>query len=169
MKLNVGCGTDYRPGFVNIDASERLPKIDKIIDISKESLLSHFPRGQIEYILANDIIEHHFHWEAVRILGDFHCLLSEGGAVEIRVPDAEYIMRSWRISTGDKLRLLFGGQDVPQRRDPAMDISRRQHPEFFCHKYGWTMDLMKRELQAVGFLNVSCKRQDTNFIAYATK
>ena len=96
MKLNVGCGRDYREGFINIDGSNTLPKIDKVIDISSESLLSHFSESEIEYILANDIIEHHFHWEAVKILKDFFVLLKKGGIAEIRVPDSEFIIKTWK-------------------------------------------------------------------------
>jgi predicted SAM-dependent methyltransferase len=60
MKLNIGCGTDYREGFINIDGSSVLPRVDKVIDISSEELTSHFKSGEIKHILANDIIEHHF-------------------------------------------------------------------------------------------------------------
>lgn len=169
MKLNIGCGTDYREGFINIDGSNTLPKVDKVIDISSESLLNHFGENEIDFILANDVIEHHFHWEAVRIMLDFYRILNEGGQVEIRVPDAEYIIKSWRFSIDTKLNLLFGGQDIPQGRDAQMDESRKQFPQFFCHKFGWTMKSMRQELYDIGFKNVKCKRAETNFIARATK
>ncbi len=76
MKLNVGCGTDYREGFVNIDGGSELSKVDKIIDISKDTLRAHFPDGSVDFILANDIVEHHFHWEASKILQDFFLILA---------------------------------------------------------------------------------------------
>ena len=167
MKLNIGCGTDYREGFINIDGSDTLPRVDKVIDISNVSLLSHFEKDEIEYIVANDIIEHHFHWEAVRIMKEFHLLLAKGGRLEIRVPDCEFIIRSWRFSIEKKLNLMFGGQDIPQGRDPQMDESRKQYPHFFCHKYGWTMASMKKELRAIGFSDVLCTRAGTNLIARA--
>jgi hypothetical protein len=169
MKLNIGCGTDYRNGFINIDGSTTLPKIDKLIDISRESLLSFYNEGDIEYIVANDIIEHHYHWEAVRILREFYILLKYGGLAEIRVPDAEYIIKSWRLPIAKKLNLLFGGQDIPQGHDKGMDESRKKHPQYFCHKFGWTIKTMQTELFAIGFSNVKCTRKGTNFIAYATK
>lgn len=169
MKLNIGCGTDYRDGFVNIDGSSTLPKVDKVIDISTESLLSHFEAGAADYILANDIIEHHFHWEATRILKDFFMVLKQGGIAEIRVPDAEYIMKSWRYSTDQKLNLLFGGQDIQQGHDANMDESRKKFPQFFCHKFGWTMKSLKKELSDIGFTKVRCERAQSNFIAFATK
>ncbi len=168
MKLNIGCGTDYRDGFINIDGSNTLPRVDKIIDISSESRLPHFSNKEIEYILANDIIEHHYHWEAVRILKEFYSLLKKGGQAEIRVPDAELII-SGSLPINRKLNLLFGGQDIPQGHDPKMDESRKQFPQFFCHKYGWIMDAMKKELYDIGFSSVHCKKAGTNFIAYAIK
>ncbi len=169
MKLNVGCGTDIRDGFINIDGSNTLLKVDKVIDIAQESLLDHFEKGGIEYILANDIIEHHFHWEAVRILGEFYRLLRSGGVAEIRVPDTEFIIKSRRFPLSRKLTMLYGGQDIPLGRDLEMDESRKKFPKFFCHKFGWTMKTMKEELLGIGFSAVRCKRAGMNFITYATK
>lgn len=169
MKLNIGCGTDYREGFCNIDGSDALSRVDKVIDISSESLLDHFKAGEIDFILANDIVEHHFHWEAVRILKEFHTLLKVGAEVEIRVPDSEYIIKSWRLNVEQKLTLLFGGQDVPQGRDESMDRSRSLFPHFFCHKYGWTQERMANTLKEIGFSNVRTMRVGTNFVARAVK
>jgi predicted SAM-dependent methyltransferase len=169
MKLNIGCGTDYRDGFINIDGSDTLPRLDKKLDIRRESLLSHFDSESVTYILANDIIEHHYHWEAVRILREFHCLLTVGGTAEIRVPDAEWIIKTWRLSVEQKLNLLFGGQDIPQRRDEKMDESRKKFPQYFCHKFGWTIKRMTGELAAIGFTNVRCVRAHTNFVTYAER
>jgi len=169
MKLNIGCGMDYREGFINIDGSDMLSKVDKVIDISIESLLSYFNEGEIEYILANDIIEHQFHWEAIRIMKEFYTLLKQTGQVEIRVPDAEFIIKSHTFSTEKKLNLLFGGQDIPQGKNSQMDKSRKTFPHFFCHKYGWTMELMTKELSDIGFFSINCERAGSNFIVHATK
>ena len=169
MKLNLGCGTDYRAGFINIDGSDSLQRVDKVIDISNESLTDYFEENSIELILANDIIEHHYHWEAVRLLREFHHLLLPGGRAEIRVPDTEYIIRSWRIPIERKVVLLYGGQDIAQGADVEMDRSRSQFPHFFCHKYGWTRDSMTAELQALGFREIRTKRAGTNFVTTAVK
>jgi len=131
--------------------------------------LAHFNEGEVDYILANDIIEHHYHWEAVKLMQEFHALLKPGGQAEIRVPDAEHIIKSWRYSIDKKLNYLFGGQDIPQGRDAEMDESRKKFPQYFCHKFGWTRKLMKKELYAIGFSQVICKRARTNFITYVTK
>jgi hypothetical protein len=169
MKLNIGCGTDYREGFVNIDGSKTLPRVDKVIDISIESLTAHFNKEEFDYILAQDILEHHYHWEAVRIMSEMYGILKKGGEVEIRVPDCEYIIRNWRMPIKSKLTYLFGGQDIPQGLDAEMDVSRKSYPQYFCHKFGWTRTLMTEELLRIGFVSVRCERAETNFIAYASK
>ncbi len=169
MKLNVGCGTDYRDDFVNIDGSNSLPRVDLIVDISQASLLEHFTIGSIEYILANDIIEHHFHWEAVTLMRDFYSLLCAGGIAEIRVPDAAYLLRTFRFSTEQKLTMLFGGQDIPQGRDAEMDASRARFPQYFAHKFGWTSSRLRHDLSAVGFAEISIRRVGTNCVALARK
>ena len=169
IKLNVGCGTDYRTGFINIDGSFALPKVDKTIDISKESLRHFFAADSIDYILANDIVEHHYHWEAISLLKDFYLILKVGAIAEIRVPDAQWIIKSWRMSIEEKLVLLFGGQDNPQGFNLDMTESRKRFPQFFCHKFGWTANMMKRELTGIGFSDVQTRRAGTNFVAIARK
>jgi len=169
LLLNIGCGADYRPGFINIDASSELNRVDRIIDISVASLVDHFAENSVDFILANDIIEHHFHWEAVRILRDFHRILKPGGECEIRVPDCEKIVRSWTFSIERKLTLLFGGQDVPQGIETDMEESRRKNPHLFCHKYGWTKARMKKELEVIGFQQIASVPAGTNFITKARK
>jgi predicted SAM-dependent methyltransferase len=169
VKLNIGCGTDYRNGFVNIDGSDAAGRVDLLVELREVSLLEHFSPGSVSHILAQDVLEHFFHWEATRILNDFFSLLESEGTCEIRVPDCERILKRWYWSVEKKLVALFGGQDVPQGLDSRMDDSRRENPEFFCHKYGWTRKRMREEMNKVGFLDVRTYREGSNLVAYATK
>ena len=177
VKLNVGCGTDIRDGFINIDGSDRLQNIDKIIDMDKETLLNHFDENSISYILAYDILEHRFHWEAVQLLKDFYQLLKIGGRIELRLPDCEYIIKDSFISIPRKLNLMFGGQDIPQGNN-EQDESRKKFPQFFCHKYGWTRKTLTESLNDIGFhiIEISkgkrfgiTKKVDTNMHILAEK
>jgi len=47
IKLNIGCGYDPREGFVNIDGRNDLPKVDRVINLSKESLLKYLGWGRL--------------------------------------------------------------------------------------------------------------------------
>lgn len=168
VKLNIGCGTDYREGYINIDGSKTLEKVDLVIDIANTSLLTEIAEGSVDFILANDIIEHNFHWEAVNIINDFNRLLKPGGQCEIRVPDCEFIINNPHLSIEQKLLSLYGGQDIPQGND-EMNISRQKYPQYFCHKFGWTRESMTECLNSAGFAVDSIDALHLDFIIKATK
>ncbi len=166
LKVNLGCGTDYREGWQNIDGSNTL-RVDRVLHVPREPLDDALGRGVASYILAFDVVEHVRHWEAVAMLGQMARTLSPGGGVEIRVPDCEYILASDLWMAEEKLVLMFGGQDAPQGRNSDMDRSRAEHPEFFCHAYGWTIRRMRDDLLRAGFAQCAFRRSRSNFIAYA--
>ncbi|MBM3215207.1 hypothetical protein FJZ36_09870 [Candidatus Poribacteria bacterium] len=170
MKLNVGCGMDYREGYVNIDASDRLPRVDLVLDVSDPQWRSRFTEASAERIVAQDLLEHHFHWQAVRLLADFLWLLQPGGDLEVRVPDAARLLRRWWASPEKRVRQLFGGQDIASPRDSAeMEESRRMNPELFCHRYAYTRAMMRTELKSAGYADITTTRQGPNFVAKARK
>ena len=169
QSINLGCGTDYREGFVNVDGSSSIPRYDKIIDIGEESLLNHFEKETAKYILAQDIVEHHYHWIGQRIMEECFELLAPSGQLEIRVPDMKFIILNPFYSIDEKVRLIFGGQDIPNGNPAHMDESRKLFPQYFCHKYGWTRKSMRVHLNRIGFSSTHFKRQKSNMVVTATK
>lgn len=167
-KLNIGCGDDYRDGFINVDGSDTLKKVDKIIKIPNEKLSNALGCGTASHILCNDFLEHHFHFEAIRILEDFYRVLVPNGTIEVRVPDCNYIIMNPLFSMERKLTMLFGGQDIPQG-NMEMNESRKKFPEFFCHKYGWNKQRLEIDFEKVGFFVSSIKRVGSNLIILAKK
>ncbi len=79
-KLNLGCGTDIRAGWINLD-SAALTGVDVVHDIEKLPL----PFGDEEFdeILCQDVLEH---VEYIAVLRDLHRILKKGGSLTIRVP-----------------------------------------------------------------------------------
>ena len=170
VRLNIGCGTDYRDGFVNIDGSDALPRVDLVLDLGTPMrLIEHFGERSVHHILANDIVEHLFRWEAVSLLGVFFRLLVADGGCEIRVPDCDFIINEWDKPISVKLERLFGGQDRPLGKAREMEDTRTRHPEFFCHKYGWTQSTMKSTLAAVGFNQIETRQHGADFVATARR
>jgi len=167
IKLNIGSGLDYKEGYINIDGSDLLDKVDKIINFNSDSLTNHFKLNSVDYILANDFIEHFYHWEAVQILKDFYKVLKPEGEIEIRVPDIKFICSTWRMNIQEKITYLYGGQDIDQGE--KKDSYREKYPHFFCHKYGYTQKSMKIELLNIGFSKIVTKNKGRNFIAKASK
>ena len=79
-RLNLGCGTDRKEGWVNLDSAD-IPGVDVVHDIEKLPLP--FPDNSFDEILCQDILEH---VEYIPVLKDLHRILAPGGALHIRVP-----------------------------------------------------------------------------------
>lgn len=79
-KLNLGCGTDIRKGWVNLD-SVALPGVDVVHDIASGDLP--FDDDSFDHIECQDILEH---LPLVPSMKELHRLLKVGGTVQIRVP-----------------------------------------------------------------------------------
>ncbi len=86
--INIGCGMDYRPGWLNTDTS-RTARCDVVHDIRSE----HLPveDGEVDLVYASGVLE--------QILENEHLLfafneawrvLKPGGEFQIVVPNAEF-------------------------------------------------------------------------------
>ncbi|MDD5331695.1 MAG: methyltransferase domain-containing protein [Candidatus Nanoarchaeia archaeon] len=80
QKLNLGCGSDIRKGWINLD-SINLQGVDVVHDIEKLPLP--FKNEEFDEILCLDILEH---VEYVSVLEDLHRILKKGGKIKIQVP-----------------------------------------------------------------------------------
>lgn len=80
IRLNLGCGTDIKVGYINLDISP-LPGVDIIHNI--ESLPLPFGDNYFDEILCNDILEH---VDYIPILKDLNRILKKSGVLKVRVP-----------------------------------------------------------------------------------
>ena len=167
-KLNVGCGGDYREGFVNIDGNQLLSKVDYIVNITPGVLPKYFVEGSFRYIRAKDFLEHHFHWEGCALLKDFYALLAEDGQLDMTLPDVANIINSTKHDVERKILWLYGGQDI-QPNPERQDISRQRNPQYYCHKYGWTVETLVAELYSAGFSDVEVDAGGWNMRIVARK
>ena len=128
-RLNVGCGLDYRDGFVNVDGNAQLAKVDHVVEIRPGALLRIFPAGHFRHVLAKDFLEHHAHWEARELLEDFRALLRPGGVLELYLPNIEVIINDPKKDIREKKTWLYGGQDIRQSGESeSSDLPRTQVP-----------------------------------------
>src|SRR5438270_132923 len=84
IKLNLGCGRDIRPGYINIDAFVRGPGITTA-DVRNLSAL--IVPASVDAILAQDILEHIPFREVPGVLRHWANLMTIGATIRIRVPD----------------------------------------------------------------------------------
>ena len=78
--LNLGCGTDIRPGWVNLDAAG-LPGVDVVHDLNRMPLP--FVDCEFSLIHAKDVLEH---VRYVEVLRELHQILASGGIWKIQLP-----------------------------------------------------------------------------------
>jgi SAM-dependent methyltransferase len=79
--LNLGAGTDIRPGWVNVDRSA-LSGVDVVHNM--EQLPLPFPNESFDYVLCQDVLEHIDY--IIPLLGDIWRIMRSGATLHIRVP-----------------------------------------------------------------------------------
>jgi len=79
-RLNIGCGTDIRDGWINLDKA-KIPGVDIVHDL--ESLPLPFEDSMFDQVLAKDVFEH---LDYIQLLQELHRILKAGGELTIQVP-----------------------------------------------------------------------------------
>lgn len=79
-RLNVGCGTDIKKGWINLDVA-KLKGVDVVHDVEK--IPWPFKKEEFDEIVCQDLLEH---VELVPVLKETHRILKKGGRLKIRVP-----------------------------------------------------------------------------------
>lgn len=88
MKLNLGCGSDIRLGYVNVDFRQ-LPGVDRVIDLSRFPWP--FETSSCEEVLMLDFLEHFPYGFTSLILMECYRVLRPSGQLVVQVPDAEIL------------------------------------------------------------------------------
>lgn len=80
-RLNLGCGTDIRSGWVNLDRC-KLPGVDVVHDLDRFPYP--FPDEHFDVIYASHVLEHVI--DLIAVMKELHRILRDGGRLIIRVP-----------------------------------------------------------------------------------
>jgi SAM-dependent methyltransferase len=82
-KLHLGCGSERKPGWVNVDFQARLNP-DQVVDLSVFPWP--WPDNSVDEIYSHHVFEHLP--ATVATMMECHRILKPGGTVEVIVPDA---------------------------------------------------------------------------------
>jgi predicted SAM-dependent methyltransferase len=142
VKLHLGSGDVYIPGFVNVDVDRRL-KADVYDDISR---LAKFRNGQADLIYACHVLEHFSHEQVNKVLLTWYRVLSNHGELFISVPDIDRIVEIYKENwthfqtpgNSPWIGLIYGGQS----------------DKFDYHKTGFNFNWLKGLLESAGFVNI---------------
>jgi hypothetical protein len=81
-KMNVGCGYDYRAGYLNVDL-HAVHNPDLVADVTALPML---PPGAFDEIVAQDVLEHFERAKTAPALTEWSRLLADQGVLHVRVP-----------------------------------------------------------------------------------
>jgi hypothetical protein len=115
-RLNLGCGYDIRPGYLNVDFVERHAP-DFVADVTNLPML---PNRYFDEIIAQDVWEHFERDKTRPALAEWARLLSDSGFLWVRIPSmlhlAEMLVAAEEHGP-DKVRavlhLVYGTQAYP--------------------------------------------------------
>lgn len=82
MKLNLGCGKEHKPGYLNVDWAVQDPPPDERVDLSVFPWP--WPSGSVDEVYCEHWIEHMPDYEAV--VTEVHRVLRPGGTWRVEVP-----------------------------------------------------------------------------------
>jgi SAM-dependent methyltransferase len=85
MKLNVGCGGDYRVGYINVDHPMSKTRHDISIDLESDKWA--LDSESVDEILCNDMLEHLSRPD--KAMFEMHRILKKGGILIGQVPYAK--------------------------------------------------------------------------------
>jgi SAM-dependent methyltransferase len=104
--VNLGCGKDYREGFVNVDVNLAFRR-DIWLDLRNPLP---FDDATIDGVFCSHVLEHFPLEETIHIVRECHRALNPGGIFRVSVPDFEPAIRAYQ--TGDRAFLHGTGRSL---------------------------------------------------------
>ena len=136
MKLHLGCGKIFIPGYYHIDVIE-FPHVNLVHNIDKLPMVAD---NTCDVVYSCHVLEH-FHKKMIQdVLIEWLRILKPGGVLRISVPDMAALARIY-IQTGN-LELVLG--PIFGRGDYLYNI----------HYTGFDFEVLKRFLSTAGAINI---------------
>jgi predicted SAM-dependent methyltransferase len=142
MKLHLGCGKRYIPGFVHIDLAD-FPHIDFKQSVDK---LPNFRANSVDLIYSSHTFEYFDRMQGEDVLREWRRVLKPGGILRLAVPDFEALAKVY--SQYRNLDLIHGplyGRMVV--RSGTKDL-------ILFHRTCYDFKSLSRILKKCGFRNV---------------
>jgi predicted SAM-dependent methyltransferase len=139
LKLHLGCGKKFIPGFVHIDALQ----YDHVDYCQRVDELGNFATARASLIYACHVLEHFSRWQYLKVLCEWHRVLKPGGVLRLSVPDFAacaklYYEEGLQSGLTGLVGLVVGGQ-----RD-----------QYDYHGMIFDEQLLTQSLHEVGFTSV---------------
>jgi len=136
MKLHIGAGRNYLPGWTNIDIFNSVRA-----DVYADMAALPFDRGSVDTIYVCHVLEHAHRHMILATLTHWRDLLKEGGILRIAVPDFAACVQRYcqTVDLNEITGLLYGGQNHPKNN----------------HFIAFDERTLTQALRSVGFCKIS--------------
>jgi predicted SAM-dependent methyltransferase len=154
VKLNVGCGTDYKNGWINIDnnSDHNIEKLD--LDWDLRNPLP-FDDNSVDFIFNEHFLEHLTVEEGQGAIKDFMRVLKPDGVLRIAMPDLETAIKFYNDPNWKRRPFIknFDLQFV-QTRAELLNMNFR----WWGHKWLYDWEELERRLRDSGCTKIKRKR-----------
>jgi predicted SAM-dependent methyltransferase len=146
VKLNVGCGTDYKEGWINIDnnSDENIEKLDLNWDLRNPLP---FPDNSVDFIFNEHFIEHLTVEEGQAAIKDLMRVLKPKGVMRMATPDLEVTIDKYiNVPLSKDPVIKKFGLDFIKTRAERINIGFR----WWGHKWIYDWEELERRLKEAG-------------------
>lgn len=150
IKLNIGCGTDYKKGWINIDnnSDNNIEKLDLNWDMRRPLP---FENGSVDFIFNEHFFEHLPVSDGVKVMHDLKRVLKLGGVLRIAMPDLEMVVNSYlNVPLGKDPVIKEFKMGYIQTRAEWMNMSFR----WWGHEWLYDWEELERRLREAGFTKI---------------
>jgi hypothetical protein len=148
VRLHLGCGAEYWPGYVNVDAD---PRADSDVCMDFTGVGAAFADASVSEIVMIHSLSYLRLWQARDLFKDLFRLMSQGGKLIIEFPDLAKCARAAIESAGQPEAYLEAVRGLY-----AFDMSQIVGRAMFTpYAFGWSALHLKGELEHAGFLGVN--------------
>jgi len=136
MKLHIGCGKKYLPGFKHVDVIA-FDHVDYVCDARNLEMIEN---DSVSEIYACHVLEHVERDEVINVLREWARVLKSGGLLRLAIPDFAAITSEY-VENKDLMNmqgLLYGGQTY----------------DYNYHHVAFDFGMIEEMLNEAGFHNV---------------
>jgi predicted SAM-dependent methyltransferase len=147
-KLNLGCGSNLRPGWINIDLFSKAADLQ--LDLREQWP---FADASVGHIYSEHVFEHfEFRDEVPHFLSEARRVLLPEGLFDVGVPDAERVLRAYG-DPNNPMRLAKSTTH-PEWGDTPLDGINYLFRQGTEHRYAWDFETLANVLRKSGFVNI---------------
>lgn len=147
IMLNVGCGTDYKKGWINIDnnSDNNIEQLDLNWDLRNPLP---FADSSVDFVFNEHFIEHLTVDEAQVVIKDLMRVLKPGGVMRIAMPDLESVVNNYMNVPLDEDQVIKDYKlGFVKTRAEWMNMSFR----WWGHMWLYDWEELKRRLHEAGY------------------